>query len=52
MPQLLVSSLRQRPATLAPVKEARDLTQEFFARLIDKHWLASADPPDTASGHG
>lgn len=26
------------------VEEARDLTQEFFARLIEKHWLAEADP--------
>ncbi len=27
-----------------PVEEAQDLTQEFFARLIEKHWLAEADP--------
>ncbi len=26
------------------VEEAQDLTQEFFARLIEKHWLAEADP--------
>ena len=26
-----------------PVEEAQDLTQEFFARLIEKHWLAEAD---------
>jgi RNA polymerase sigma factor (sigma-70 family) len=25
------------------VEEAQDLTQEFFARLIEKHWLAEAD---------
>jgi len=25
------------------VEEAQDLTQEFFARLIEKHWLADAD---------
>ena len=25
------------------VEEAQDLTQEFFARLIGKHWLAEAD---------
>ena len=24
-------------------EEAQDLTQEFFARLIEKHWLAEAD---------
>jgi RNA polymerase sigma factor (sigma-70 family) len=23
--------------------DAQDLTQEFFARLLDKHWIASAD---------
>jgi len=26
-----------------PVEEAKDLTQEFFARLIQKHWVAEAD---------
>jgi len=26
-----------------PVEEAQDLTQEFFARLIEKQWLAEAD---------
>ena len=26
-----------------PVEEAQDLTQEFFARLIEKQWLADAD---------
>ncbi len=26
-----------------PVHEAEDLTQEFFARLLDKHFLAAAD---------
>ena len=25
-------------------EEARDLTQEFFARLLEKKWLAEADP--------
>ena len=25
-------------------EEARDLTQEFFARLLEKKWLADADP--------
>ena len=25
-------------------EDARDLTQEFFARLIAKHWVADADP--------
>jgi RNA polymerase sigma-70 factor (ECF subfamily) len=25
-------------------EEARDLTQEFFARLLDKKWLREADP--------
>jgi len=25
------------------VEEAQDLTQEFFARLLGKHWLAEAD---------
>ena len=25
------------------VEESQDLTQEFFARLIEKHWLAEAD---------
>jgi RNA polymerase sigma factor (sigma-70 family) len=25
-------------------EEARDLTQEFFARLLEKKWLAQADP--------
>ncbi len=25
------------------VEDAQDLTQEFFARLIQRHWLASAD---------
>lgn len=26
------------------VEEARDLTQEFFARLLEGHWLRPADP--------
>ncbi len=26
------------------VDEAQDLTQEFFARLLEKHWLEQADP--------
>jgi len=26
-----------------PVEEAKDLTQEFFARLIEKKWIAEAD---------
>jgi RNA polymerase sigma factor (sigma-70 family) len=26
-----------------PIEEAKDLTQEFFARLIEKQWLAEAD---------
>ena len=26
-----------------PVEEAQDLTQEFFARLIEKRWIADAD---------
>jgi DNA-directed RNA polymerase specialized sigma24 family protein len=26
------------------VEEAQDLTQEFFARMIEYHWLESADP--------
>jgi RNA polymerase sigma-70 factor (ECF subfamily) len=26
-----------------PVHDAQDLTQEFFARLLEKHWIASAD---------
>jgi len=26
------------------VEEAQDLTQEFFARLIEKQWVAAADP--------
>src|SRR5437660_1288726 len=25
-------------------EEARDLTQEFFAKLLEKKWLAQADP--------
>jgi RNA polymerase sigma-70 factor (ECF subfamily) len=25
-------------------EQAKDLTQEFFARLLEKHWLAQADP--------
>lgn len=27
-----------------PEEEARDLTQEFFARLLSKNWLEAADP--------
>ena len=27
-----------------PADEARDLTQEFFARLLEKHYLRAADP--------
>jgi RNA polymerase sigma factor (sigma-70 family) len=27
-----------------PVEEAQDLTQEFFARLLEKHYLTRADP--------
>jgi DNA-directed RNA polymerase specialized sigma24 family protein len=27
-----------------PIEEARDLTQEFFTRLIQHHWLEHADP--------
>jgi RNA polymerase sigma factor (sigma-70 family) len=26
------------------VEEAQDLTQEFFARMLENHWLKSADP--------
>ena len=26
------------------VEEAQDLTQEFFSRLIEKHWVADANP--------
>lgn len=26
-----------------PIEEAQDLTQEFFARLLAKHWISSAD---------
>jgi RNA polymerase sigma-70 factor (ECF subfamily) len=26
------------------VEEAQDLTQEFFARLLEKHWVGEADP--------
>lgn len=29
---------------VADVDEAQDLTQEFFARLLEKHYLAVADP--------
>jgi RNA polymerase sigma factor (sigma-70 family) len=29
---------------VADAHEAQDLTQEFFARLLEKHYLASADP--------
>lgn len=25
-------------------EDAQDLTQEFFARLLEKHWVAAADP--------
>ena len=27
-----------------PVEDARDLTQEFFARLLARNWIARADP--------
>jgi RNA polymerase sigma-70 factor (ECF subfamily) len=26
------------------IEEAQDLTQEFFSRMVEKHWLESADP--------
>jgi DNA-directed RNA polymerase specialized sigma24 family protein len=26
------------------IEEAQDLTQEFFARMLENHWLESADP--------
>jgi len=26
------------------VEDAQDLTQEFFARILQRHWLADADP--------
>ncbi len=32
-----------RRSGIAP-EDARDLTQEFFARLLEKKWLAEADP--------
>ncbi len=37
----LYAYVRRRGHT---VEEAQDLTQDFFAHLIEKHWLAEADP--------
>ena len=43
LPHLLVSALRLHPSPRPPTPEAEDLTQEFFARLLEKHFLAAAD---------
>jgi RNA polymerase sigma-70 factor (ECF subfamily) len=43
VPDLLVSGLRLLPTTAGAADQAEDLTQEFFARLLEKGFLESVD---------
>ena len=40
---VLVSALRVRAKERAFAADAEDLTQEFFARLLEHNWIAHAD---------